>query len=182
MARPREFDINDALGKAMDAFWAKGYEATSMADLMKAMQLNKGSIYTAFGDKHSLFIDALTQYTDATYTRLKTIFAEAETPYQGLETFFNDVLIPRSTDHGTRTGCMTVNAIIELGPHDEAVCKILNRQMTRLEELFTDVITAGQHTGAFRNDIKAEDLSMKINIFISGIMTDCKMGNCKTRA
>ena len=59
MARPREFDISDALDRAMEAFWRHGYEATSMADLMEAMSLQKGSIYKAFNDKHSLFMAAL---------------------------------------------------------------------------------------------------------------------------
>ena len=62
VGRPREFDVDKALDAAMQAFWAKGYEATSMADLMAATGLHKGSIYGAFGDKHALFVEALTRY------------------------------------------------------------------------------------------------------------------------
>ena len=62
VGRPREFDLEEALDAAMQAFWAHGYESTSMADLMLAMDLQKGSIYKAFGDKHSLFIQALRRH------------------------------------------------------------------------------------------------------------------------
>lgn len=182
MAHSVEFNIDQALDKAMDMFWSKGYEPTSMDDLMKAMDLNEDSIYTAFGDKHSLFIDALTQYTDATYKRLKKIFAEAKTPYEGMETFFTDVLVSRSTESGLRKGCFTVNSIIELGPHDNEVKDILNNQTTRLEALFAGVLAKGQEAGEFRDDIKAEDMAVGVSVLIFGIMADCKMGNCKTRA
>ena len=62
MARPREFDIDHVLNAAMHAFWQRGYEATSLADLMEATGLQKGSLYKAFGDKHSLFMQALNRY------------------------------------------------------------------------------------------------------------------------
>ena len=62
MARPREFDVDDALDRAMNVFWAKGYEATSMSDLMAAMDLSKSSLYDTFGSKHELFLSALQRY------------------------------------------------------------------------------------------------------------------------
>ena len=62
MAGPREFDMDEALDAAMSVFWEKGYEGTSMADLMAATGLHKGSIYKAFTDKHDLFVKALKRY------------------------------------------------------------------------------------------------------------------------
>ena len=62
VGRPRQFDVDQTLDAAMRAFWARGYEATSMADLMAATGLHKGSLYQAFGDKHALFIEALKRY------------------------------------------------------------------------------------------------------------------------
>ena len=59
VGRPREFDEEAALEAAMDAFWAKGFEATSMTDLCNCTGLHKGSLYQAFGDKHTLFLKAL---------------------------------------------------------------------------------------------------------------------------
>ena len=62
MARPREFDVDEALQAATEVFWDRGFEATSLADLMEATGLHKGSIYKAFGSKHEFFTRALTQY------------------------------------------------------------------------------------------------------------------------
>ena len=69
VGRPRQFDEDLALDSAMQAFWAKGYEATSLADLMAATGLHKGSLYQAFGDKHSLFIRALNRYLEEMRSR-----------------------------------------------------------------------------------------------------------------
>ena len=64
VGRPREFDEEAALEAAMDAFWQKGYEATSLSDLCTCTGLHKGSLYQAFGDKHQLFMRALLHYAD----------------------------------------------------------------------------------------------------------------------
>ena len=63
MARPHEFDMDVALDATMSAFWTKGYDATSMTDLVRATGLQKGSIYKAFDDKHDLFMKSLTRYS-----------------------------------------------------------------------------------------------------------------------
>jgi TetR/AcrR family transcriptional repressor of nem operon len=177
MARPREFEINDALEKAMEAFWAKGYDATSMVDLMKVMNLNKGSIYAAFGNKHALFTKALTQYTDTTYARIKNIFSSTEAPNEAIKIFFDKMLVEQSipTDK-VKTGTLMVNSIIELAPHDESAKIILNRQVKRLEAIFSKAIGKGQETGVFRNDTNAKDLAIEVSVFIFGIMSYRKTG------
>lgn len=181
MARPREFEIDEALDKAMDAFWSKGYEATSMADLTEAMGLKKGSIYTAFGDKHSLFIDALTKYTDTTYAHFKTIFAEAKTPYEGMRMFLTDALVDYASGGKERKGCFATNTLVELGPHDSEVNNILKRQYERIEKLLEAEIKKGQEAGEFRKDISEQDLATEVSVMMSGIMADCKSGNCVSR-
>jgi TetR/AcrR family transcriptional repressor of nem operon len=62
MARPREFDIDEALDRAMGVFWAKGYEGASLHDLLSAMQIARGSLYKAFHDKRSIYLAALDHY------------------------------------------------------------------------------------------------------------------------
>ena len=64
MARPREFDSDTALDGAIDIFWRRGYEGTNLPDLLKAMSLTRGSFYAAYGDKHSVFVAALTRYEE----------------------------------------------------------------------------------------------------------------------
>src|SRR5215470_7162266 len=92
MARPRSFDPDDALARAMEAFWAKGYEGTSLADLVAATGLNKGSLYAAFGDKRRLYLAAIERYErvaiDATIARLR----DAVDPAAAIAAVFDGVI------------------------------------------------------------------------------------------
>ena len=76
MSRTREFDTDQVLDAAMQTFWRHGYEATSLADLMDATGLQKGSIYKACGDKHSLFVATLQRYLDGMYEDFTGLLAE----------------------------------------------------------------------------------------------------------
>lgn len=181
MARPREFDMEEVLEQAKEAFWANGYEATSMADLMQAMGLNKGSIYQAFGDKHSLFIKTLQSYTNQVYGQFKEVFAGAETPYRGMEALLTEVLVEFAAGQRQRKGCFSTNTLVELAPHDEEVKSVLTHQKRRIEKLLAEEIRQGQQDGDFRSDIDAEDLAVAANVLISGIMADCKTGENKGR-
>lgn len=181
MARPRKFDIDQVLDNAMNAFWSKGYEATSMADLMTAMDLNKGSIYQAFGDKHALFIKALERYTDNTHAYFKKVFATSKTAYEGMKIFLTEALVGYATGQPIRRGCFAVNSLVELGPHDPQAKAILVRQTERIEKLLKQQIQRGQEAGEFRTDIDAEALAIQVNIMLSGIMADCKAGGCRER-
>ena len=85
MARPREFDIDEALDAAMGVFWERGYEATSMVNLMDATGLHKGSIYKAFEDKHDLFLQALRRYLNNVYQMFHSTLTAAKTPMEGFQ-------------------------------------------------------------------------------------------------
>lgn len=181
MARPKEFDVDEVLDKAMEAFWSKGYGATSMAELMEAMDLKKGSIYQTFGDKHSLFIDVLRRYNDVVYANFKEVFVQAETPYEGMRTLLTEFLVEFATGEIRRKGCFTTNTLVELGPHDDEVKEIVIRQKKRMEKLFAEEISKGQKKGCFRKDIKASELAIAVNVVIVGVMADCKTGGFKER-
>ena len=84
VGRPREFDEEQVLDAAMKAFWAKGYEATSLADLVSVTGLHKGSLYQAFGDKHSLFIQTLNRYLQNVRQHKNQMLEAAETPIGGI--------------------------------------------------------------------------------------------------
>jgi TetR/AcrR family transcriptional repressor of nem operon len=89
VGRPRQFDEAEVLDAAIQAFWAKGYEATSMADLLEVTGLHKGSLYQAFGDKHTLFVAALRRYLEGMRSRKNVLLRETESPLEGIR-------IPRS--------------------------------------------------------------------------------------
>ena len=73
VGRPREVDEDAVLEAARDAFWQKGYEATSLADLCQCTGLHKGSLYQSFGDKHALFMRALQRYAQAQFSEVAAV-------------------------------------------------------------------------------------------------------------
>jgi TetR/AcrR family transcriptional repressor of nem operon len=174
MARPREFDMEKALDAAMSAFWTCGYDATSMADLMEAMDLRKGSIYKAFADKHDLFMQALTRYLDGMYDTMRQGFESAESPVEGLRVWLSYVSqICQGED--IHRGCLALNAAVELGPHDEAVAGLLKRHFARVSRLLTQIIERGQQADEFRRDLPAPQLTKALSIFAAGMLTTSKV-------
>jgi TetR/AcrR family transcriptional repressor of nem operon len=143
MARPREFDIDEALEAAMGAFWAHGYEATSLADLMQAMSLQKGSIYKAFGDKHALFLCALQRYLDQRYEAQRDMLAKATSPRAAIQAWLERLVEVAPAEGGSCRGCLAVNTLIELGPHDEQARRILEAHFERMRKLLTEQIRRG---------------------------------------
>ena len=134
MARPREFDIEEALDSAMQVFWAKGYEATSLPDLLAAMGIARGSLYKAFTDKRSIYLAALDRYD-------RTAVAEAAAMLQergrgdGADRIRR--LLKSAADavalRNDRRGCLLCNAAVDQAPADpEAAVKVL-AMMKRLE-------------------------------------------------
>ena len=157
MARLREFDTEEVLDQAMDAFWRHGYEATSVRDLLEATGLQKGSLYQAFGDKHSLFMTILERYI----ARAESIAGEVfdNTPPGEAIAAWMQRMHAESSAQGCEKGCLIWNTTSELAPHDEAVRTVLAEHMTRMGKLFTNVIRRGQAEGAYRTDVRAESLT-----------------------
>ncbi len=128
----------------MDAFWAKGYEATSMADLCCCTGLHKGSLYQAFGDKHTLFMNALKHYSDSEYRETAAVLEGLTSPLEIIRTLVNKIC----DDAGGEKGCMMINSIVELAPHDPAVKKALQsfagQRMTAVTEMIAKAQAAGE--------------------------------------
>jgi TetR/AcrR family transcriptional regulator, transcriptional repressor for nem operon len=156
MARLREFDTEEVLDAVINAFWKRGYEATSMADLMAVTGLQKGSIYKAFGDKRSLFLKALQTYLDRVYSLTRQALGQPK-PAQAIAAWIqllSDTALAPQANHG----CFAVNSLIELAPYDPDVAKKLEHQFSRVGDLLESVITQGQQEGSFRKDLSAKQL------------------------
>ncbi|MGG4386266.1 TetR/AcrR family transcriptional regulator, partial [Priestia megaterium] len=105
MARNKEFDEKEALRRAMELFWRQGYEKTSMQDLVNYMGVHRRSIYDTFGDKHTLFIRALSHYVEEMDVRFKSNITLELTVKQAIRKVFEMVIYP--TDKHPK-GCLTV--------------------------------------------------------------------------
>jgi TetR/AcrR family transcriptional repressor of nem operon len=170
MARPREFNIDEALEKAMQAFWSYGYEATSLSDLMDAMDLQKGSIYKAFGDKHALFIAALKHYLDAVHQFDKELLEKSDSPKKGIRNWLRTDL-KNACGQELKRGCLMVNAMNERAYIDEEVANLINEHTSKLAKILTKTINKGQELNEFRSDINAGEIAQIIIVSLFGMLT-----------
>src|SRR6478752_7045260 len=105
--RPREFDPDEALERALELFWRQGYEGTSLGELTAAMGINRPSLYAAFGNKESLFRKALDRYTDEHMAFIRTALEEP-TARGAIEALLRGY-VASVTNPRTPPGCLTVN-------------------------------------------------------------------------
>jgi TetR/AcrR family transcriptional repressor of nem operon len=158
MARPREFDEAIVLDSAIQCFWAKGFEATSMRDLIDCMGITGASLYNAFGDKRALYRKALAHYLESSFGERVTRLESTMAPRQAIEMFFVEI-IDRSMSDPQHRGCMMVNSALEAAPHDADAQKIVDDFLTRAENFFRRCVEAGQNDGTISPAQPAEDLS-----------------------
>jgi TetR/AcrR family transcriptional repressor of nem operon len=169
MARPREFDTEEVLNRATEAFWAHGFEATSVRDLVEATGLQKGSLYQAFGDKHRLFMKVLERYS-AEHRRLaQEIFRSVE-PGRAIEVWLG-AMMDRDRNAGMEKGCLLWNTVSELAPHDSEVHVLIDAHFTRMLEMVSDVIKRGQAERAYRTDLDAITLATFLFATAAGLVS-----------
>lgn len=131
MARPREFDIDKALDRAMGVFWLKGYEGASLQDLLKAMRIARGSLYKAFDDKRSIYLAALDRYDK---TEVEEGIAVLRDPAAGDGlTRIRDMLEDSKND-AMRRGCFMCNAAVDQARFDRQVEAKVTAMLRRLED------------------------------------------------
>src|SRR6478672_1527424 len=111
MARHKEFDCAEVLEKAMEVFWARGYEAASIQDLVEHMGINRQSLYDTFGDKHTLYLQALDRYLEVEGRKIAELLEQPGSVKRNVRRLF-ETAIDRSL--ADRRGCFMNNAMSEL--------------------------------------------------------------------
>jgi TetR/AcrR family transcriptional repressor of nem operon len=168
MARPREFDEANVLDAAIQCFWKKGFEATSMRDLINCMGITGASVYNAFGDKRTLYRKALAHYLESSFGERVMRLESTLAPRQAIEMFFVEI-IDRSMNDPQRRGCMMVNSALEAAPHDPDAQSIVDDFLARAEHFFLRCVEAGQQDGTISRSQPAEDLSRLLLGVLLGI-------------
>ncbi|MFD5227296.1 TetR/AcrR family transcriptional regulator [Streptomyces qaidamensis] len=147
MARTKEFDPDAALQAALELFWRRGYEATSMSDLVAHLGIGRASIYATFGNKHELYLKALDRYDR---TGLPPILRELSQPGPALPAVRKLVrrYAAEAADARERlNGCMVTNAAAELAPHDRATARHVERNWDQLEAVLHSTLVRAQAQG-----------------------------------
>ncbi|WP_424630085.1 TetR/AcrR family transcriptional regulator [Bradyrhizobium sp. SYSU BS000235] len=168
MARPREFDEAAVLDAAIERFWQRGYEATSVRDLADEMNIAGASLYNAFGDKRGLYARALNRYLDQTFRERIRRIEPAMPPREAIGTFLQEI-IKRSLTDKQRRGCMLVNSAIESAPFDPDFLSIVAIFLDEVEAFFFRSVSKGQKDGSITRDHSAEDLSKSLLGLLLGI-------------
>jgi TetR/AcrR family transcriptional repressor of nem operon len=143
LARTREFDQDEVLDAALQAFWRKGYEATSLSDLLDATGLARQSLYNAFGDKRALFLAALRRYVDAAIEQF-TKALEKGSVKAAIRRVFEDV---PAAGKNRGCGCFLVNSATELMPRDPEVGRLFASALDRQERALAEALRRGVRKG-----------------------------------
>ncbi len=150
MARPREFDPDEALERATQVFWARGFEQTSLDELCRATGLGRSSLYAAFGDKRALYLRALERYEEGSVARIAAAL-EAGPPREGLRRFL-DGLIDAIVAGPGRRGCFIGNCAAEMARLDRRAAERVRASLARVEAAFR----AGLDKAGARGELPAQ--------------------------
>ncbi|WP_278498367.1 TetR/AcrR family transcriptional regulator [Pantoea vagans] len=165
--RPREFDPDVFLNTALNCFWQNGYQATSMADLMKASGLASASIYKLYPDKRAIYLAALQRYMDEGTLRTKKRTAEMS-PEAALRETLEFAAQLSSAPAGER-GCFTIAAASELLPGDEEVKAKVSEKFKNIINELECILLRGQQQHVFRRDEEARVVAKSLFMMIEGM-------------
>ncbi len=168
MARTREFDEGQVLEAAMQLFWEKGYEATSLSDLTSRMGIQRPSIYSTFGDKRELFEAALRRYTTSRASDIRSRLQKYSSVKEAFSNFFADI-ITEEYEEDLSKGCFCINTMVELAPHDEKFEILTREHQMYLAVIFQETIERGIQTGELDADTDAKSLAQALIVSLIGI-------------
>lgn len=175
MARTKEFNEDQALDKAIEIFWHKGYNGTSAQDLVTHLGLSRSSLYDTFGDKQKLFAQSLRRYQKQSQDQISTLLNESENIKETLHAIFKQAVIESLQDRITK-GCFMVNSSVELAMHDDEIAKIVKNNSQIMEEVFTKAVKKGQDAGHISKATNARVLARFIFNTYSGIRVLARTG------
>ena len=175
MARTKDFDEEAVLDKAIQLFWNKGFNATSMQDLVDGLGISRSSMYATYGDKHSLFLAALERYKVKANAIMADITDNTESSKEAVKklvTLTTSELI-KDKQH---KGCFLVNTAVEIAPHDPEVNACICQNDKDIESFFYKAIKKGQASGEIPTKHNARALARFIFNTVKGIRVAAKSG------
>lgn len=178
--RPREFDTDAAIERAMGVFWSSGYHGTSLPDLLEATNLSRGSLYAAFGDKHGLFLLALDRYIDEALTRLDSELDPRKNASKSASK--NDSknalaclraclagYVERAGGASGKRGCLVVATAMELASHDIEVEQRIRRFFKAMETRLTAALTRVRAEGDLVDGVEPATVARLLVCLIEGM-------------
>jgi TetR/AcrR family transcriptional regulator, transcriptional repressor for nem operon len=167
MARPAEFDRNQALEASMKLFWSQGYTATSLHQLLDTTGIGRSSFYAAFGDKRSLFIEVLRLFSVRTQAMLSEAWEETHSLF-AIRRFFRETLIQVPRVRASR-GCLMINSILELAEVDEGLSNLAIQELAEVESIFETCFSEAQASGDYPDTRPPRDLAAHVMVLNQGL-------------
>jgi TetR/AcrR family transcriptional regulator, transcriptional repressor for nem operon len=175
IGRPFEFDPYTALDAAMHLFWARGYEHTSMQDLLEVMKLSKSSLYQAFGGKQALFRRCVARYADQFSGYLRAGLSVAPTGWRFIEDFLYSVLDDGRGGENPR-GCLVMNTASEFAQSEAEIALDVAHSIERFRTVLRQAVERAQREGDIPPDRDARTLANFLVSSMSGLKTQAKAG------
>lgn len=157
--RPRKVDPKYALNAALELFWAKGFEGTSMNDIVKATGMAKPGIYANFGDKEELYAKALKKYAEELGKPRIEQFVNSEDPVKvAVEKFMLEIVSMMLNDE-TPCGCFLVNTLVESEGEIPKLEKLSRKFSNYRREAFMNYFKKAQKSGALKKTLDPEEMA-----------------------
>lgn len=160
MGRSISFNKEHALNKAMYLFWKKGYDATSISDLIETMAISRSTLYDSFGNKEELFKLVLEHYKNYGYRKRNLLFSGIDTK-ASLKSFFYEHIEECYSDDIPKS-CIITNSSLLIGNIDPSIEEILLNDFNELEKVFKQVIEEGKKKGKISQEANAELVSYSL--------------------
>jgi TetR/AcrR family transcriptional repressor of nem operon len=154
MGRPRSFEADTVVERAMEEFWTRGYAGTSPAQLAEATGIGKGSLYNTFGSKRQLFDQALERYGRIGAESAEEILSRPGTTKERIRAYLRE-MVDEDARQPVKRGCMAVNTAAELGGHDAEITSALRIVQDRIAAVLAARIEQGRRDGDVNPDVDA---------------------------
>ncbi len=178
MARTKDFDETEVLAKAIKLFWQKGYNGTSMQDLVDTLGISRSSLYDTFGDKHQLYLRALQSYKQ-TETAKRDQILDGSLPAKVAIRQLMDLTILEMIRDKQHKGCFLINSAVETAAHDKDTNAIICQNDQQLENAFYEVLKRGQSNGEISGKQEPRALARFLFNTITGIRVTGKSATDK---
>jgi AcrR family transcriptional regulator len=177
--RPREFDMDTALSRALVVFSERGYHATSLAELRAAMKLATGSLYKAFEDKRAIFVATLDHYIAR---RDRQVRERLDAEHSGRDKLraLMQFYAESASDSEGRRGCMVVTSAAELASLDSESAAKVRAALRRVETVLRDLVRLGQADGSLRPELDPDAVAGALFCLIQGLRVVGKTGRTKS--
>ncbi|MFE3488731.1 MULTISPECIES: TetR family transcriptional regulator [Streptomyces] len=181
MARTKEFDPDAALQSALELFWRRGYEATSMTDLVEHIGIGRASIYATFGSKHELYLKALDRYSETHDPLLMSELSQPGPALPAVRTLVRRFAAEAASPEGRLNGCFVTNTAAELAPHDAAAGRRVEFSWEHIETLLHSALVRAQAQGELPEGRDPRALARMLLVLLQGVRIVGKASNDPAR-